>query len=231
METYQKGLKAAREHKNMSSDPLTPSWGEPELLGNLAWSNLNRSTPDLVAAERYARSALELVPYWHYVRDILMKQIQAARTLLLSPNMKDLTVARVEPPQSSNIAKDLEKISADWANYWNAKQLDSTVELYAPDAVFLTGQGNRITGRAAIREVFKTALETNTSHLSVRSLVTEESSNLAYDSGEYWQTITPASGGAQVELQGNYLIVFRRQADGKWLIIEHVWTVAPVEAW
>lgn len=45
-ETYQKGLRAAREQKKMANDPLTPSWGEPEILMNLAWSNLNRSTPD-----------------------------------------------------------------------------------------------------------------------------------------------------------------------------------------
>jgi len=76
---YEKGLKSARERKNAASDPLTPSWGEPELLMNLAWSNLNRSTPDLAAAEQYARSALGLVPYWHYVKDILISQIAAAR--------------------------------------------------------------------------------------------------------------------------------------------------------
>ena len=45
----------------------------------LAWSNLNRSTPDVSAAEQYARSALAVVPYWHYVRDILVPQIEVAR--------------------------------------------------------------------------------------------------------------------------------------------------------
>ena len=78
-EAYQKGLKAARERKVAMRDPLLPSWGEPELLMNLAWSNLNRSTPDVAAAEQYARSALALVPYWHYVRDILLPQILAAK--------------------------------------------------------------------------------------------------------------------------------------------------------
>ena len=79
METYEKGLEAVRKQKGTASDPLEPSWGEPDFLMNLAWSNLNRSTPDLNAAERYARSALELVPYWHYVRDILLPQIRDAQ--------------------------------------------------------------------------------------------------------------------------------------------------------
>lgn len=78
IESYQKGLELARKSK-ASGDRLEPSWGEPELLMNLAYSNLNKATPDLNAAERDARSALGLVPYWHYVRDILMPQILAAK--------------------------------------------------------------------------------------------------------------------------------------------------------
>jgi hypothetical protein len=50
---------------------------------NLAFANLNRATPDIAAAERHAQSALTLVPYWHYVRDILMVQIRKAKEPLL----------------------------------------------------------------------------------------------------------------------------------------------------
>jgi tetratricopeptide (TPR) repeat protein len=77
--TYEKALEITRTHKKASSDALDPSWGEPELLMSLAWSNLNRATPDLKAAEQNAQAALALVPDWHYVRDILMKQIQDAK--------------------------------------------------------------------------------------------------------------------------------------------------------
>jgi uncharacterized protein YciI len=84
-EIYNKGLEAVRNEKGGVVDPLEPSWGEPELLMNLAWSNLNRTTPDLKAADQYAQSALKLVPYWHYVRDILMPQIQAAEAKADSP--------------------------------------------------------------------------------------------------------------------------------------------------
>ncbi|MBI3475313.1 MAG: hypothetical protein HY010_06250 [Acidobacteria bacterium] len=80
METYLKGLESAKKLKaTATTDPLNPSWGEPELLMNLAWSNLHRTTPDIDAAESYARKALDIVPYWHYVRDILLPQIRDAR--------------------------------------------------------------------------------------------------------------------------------------------------------
>jgi hypothetical protein len=78
-EIYDEGLKAVRNQKRDGSDPLEPSWGEPELLMSLAWSNLNRTLPDLNAAEQDAQAALKIVPYWHYVRDILMPQIRAAQ--------------------------------------------------------------------------------------------------------------------------------------------------------
>lgn len=78
--SYKQGLDAIRIRKtDTASDPLNPSWGEPELLMSLAWASLNGSTPDPAAAEQYAHSALALVPYWHYVRDVLVPQIQKVR--------------------------------------------------------------------------------------------------------------------------------------------------------
>ena len=77
---YERGLAAARIAVDTSAtDPLEPTWGEPELLMSLAWSNLNKTTPDLDQAEKNARSALELVPDWHYVNDILLPQITKAK--------------------------------------------------------------------------------------------------------------------------------------------------------
>jgi hypothetical protein len=79
IETYERGLALSRKRKGSETDPLQPAWGEAELLMNLAWSHLNRATPDVAAAETSARGALALVPHWHYVRDILLPQIEAAK--------------------------------------------------------------------------------------------------------------------------------------------------------
>jgi hypothetical protein len=75
---YTKGLELVRKTKLSSGQTLEPTWAEPELLMSLAWSNLNRTASDLKSAEGFARSALALVPYWHYVRDILLPQILTA---------------------------------------------------------------------------------------------------------------------------------------------------------
>ena len=78
IETYEKGLTLIRSQKT-AGNSLDPSWGEPELLMSLAWSKLNETKPEVNAAEEDAEAALKLVPYWHYVRDILLPQIREAR--------------------------------------------------------------------------------------------------------------------------------------------------------
>jgi hypothetical protein len=61
------------------ADKLEPSWGKPELLMSLAYEYMTKNPPDLDKAEKNARAALEIVPYWHYVRDILMVKITEAK--------------------------------------------------------------------------------------------------------------------------------------------------------
>jgi hypothetical protein len=78
IENYRRGLEVCSK-LTTSSDPLEPSWGKPELMMSLAYSYLNTTPSDVSAAERYARTALEVVPYWHYVRDILLPQILTAK--------------------------------------------------------------------------------------------------------------------------------------------------------
>ena len=79
IENYERGLALFEKNRTPVTDPLEPSWGKPELMMNLAYSHLNKTATDVNAAERYARSALEIVPYWHYVRDILLHQILDAK--------------------------------------------------------------------------------------------------------------------------------------------------------
>jgi hypothetical protein len=78
IENYERGLEVCSKIK-ANDDPLQPSWGKPELMMSLAYSYLNMKSADANAAERYARDALEIVPYWHYVRDILLPQVLAAK--------------------------------------------------------------------------------------------------------------------------------------------------------
>ncbi|MBI5835762.1 MAG: hypothetical protein HZB25_00830 [Candidatus Eisenbacteria bacterium] len=75
---YLKALEAMRGGAGRPGSPLDPSWGEAELCVNLAYSYLNRPSPDLALARKYVDEAIRLVPGWHYARDILRPQVEAA---------------------------------------------------------------------------------------------------------------------------------------------------------
>jgi hypothetical protein len=64
-------------------------------------------------------------------------------------------------------ANDIAKVSEQWAREWKAKNLDELIALYAEDAVFMPATGSRVTGRAAIRELFEKALAVYTSDVQV----------------------------------------------------------------
>lgn len=127
---------------------------------------------------------------------------------------------------ASGVAEELAKVREQWVRELHDKQLDQIIALYAPDAAFLSPTGGRFTGPGAIRGLFKTIMDAVTSNLTLHSMVTESSGDLAYDSGDYTETLVPTKGGPDQHYQGDYLIVFKRQKDGKWLIVQHVWTFA-----
>lgn len=75
---YERGLEMCAKAKT-PSDGLEPSWGKPELLMSLAYTQLTKNPPEIEKAEGNTRAALEIVPYWHYARDILLPQIAQAK--------------------------------------------------------------------------------------------------------------------------------------------------------
>jgi hypothetical protein len=70
---------AARESLAAADTPAwVPTWGGPENLMNLAWAcSKDPKNPDRAAALAYAEGALVAVPEWHYVRDVMLPQIEA----------------------------------------------------------------------------------------------------------------------------------------------------------
>ncbi len=113
--TYERGLELARRQKEGVADPLEPGWGEPEMLMNLAWSHLNRATPDLDAAESNARAALAIVPNWHYVRDILLPQIREAKAKGVVP----AAISSADAAKKPASAADFDFLEGKWEIVYN----------------------------------------------------------------------------------------------------------------
>jgi len=122
-------------------------------------------------------------------------------------------------------AAPVSDLSQQWAGYWNAKNLTAIMTLYAPEPVFLPTSGERWQGQVQIRRNFARGLRKFDPRLTMQSLRSETSGNLAYDSGTYDETVAPTKGGKAIRARGNYLFVFqRRNKRSGWKILEQVWT-------
>ena len=129
-------------------------------------------------------------------------------------------------PQDATLAT-LVKLREEWVRYLHDKQLEPILKFYAPDAAFLQPTGERITGAVALRNLFQMIMSTFNSELVLHSLNLETSGYLAYDSGEFEENLTNIASGAKIASKGSYVIIYKREANGSWQIVQHVWTGTP----
>ena len=92
------------------------------------------------------------------------------------------------------------------------KQL--TTNFYAEDAQFLPPNHAAILGRPAIQQALG-QIAAGLQKLTYRSDKIEVSGDFAYAIGRHQLTIKTDSG-AEIHDEGKYLVVYRRQQDGKW---------------
>ena len=103
----------------------------------------------------------------------------------------------------------------------NAGDRDRIMSYAAVDCVFLAAGQSLVEGRAMLGEMFRRAIESGmTWELRMETSRIEQSGWLAYELGRYWKT-TRRPDGTTKQSQGKYVDVWKRQSDGRWLLIVH----------
>jgi uncharacterized protein (TIGR02246 family) len=140
------------------------------------------------------------------------------------PGLAFLVSVQLANPQDLGLPAKLAAMRAEWAEDLRTKKDDGYVRLDADDGVFLEPTGARITGKSAITALMKHVMATFNSNITLHSVSVEVSGTLAYDSGDYVETLTPRAAGKPMQVQGTYLTIFKRQPDGQWRIMEQMWS-------
>ncbi len=100
--------------------------------------------------------------------------------------------------------------------------------MYADDAVMLPPNAEPVSGRAAIAEVIKSFPPL--SGVKFSQVTVEGSGDLAWVQGTYELTMTPP-GSAAISDRGKYIEIWRKGADGNWMIIRDIYnTSVPMPA-
>ncbi len=127
----------------------------------------------------------------------------------------------------SNKADDtaiITRCRLEWQADLHQKKLTQNVGLYADDGVFFSPDGTNAVGKAQITRLFAQVMQRFDSDITLESTGVALSANLAYDSGNYRETLVDRATQKPLHLAGSYLMVYKRLPNGNWKIVRHMWT-------
>jgi len=91
----------------------------------------------------------------------------------------------------------------------------AAASIYADDATLLAPDADIMHGRPAIERFWRTGVETGIEEVALARLDLRLYGELAFEVGRYALHVTPELGASIVD-RGRYLVVHRREADGRW---------------
>jgi uncharacterized protein (TIGR02246 family) len=124
--------------------------------------------------------------------------------------------------------REIRKIHSTWISAVNAGDLLRLLTLMTDDVVFLN-PGQAPFGRDGFSDNFSAA------HQQVRIRCSSELEEvvvigeIAYTRSRDALSVTPRAGGEATQLAGHRITVYRKQADGRWLLARDAHTLSPVE--
>ena len=104
-----------------------------------------------------------------------------------------------------------------------AKNLESFISFFADDALGLYPNTPIITGKDALRQLWKTVFAIPGFAMSFQLVKVEvsRSGDLAWGHGTVTRTMNDATG-KPVTGKGKYIIVYKKQPDGKWKVVADI---------
>ena len=111
----------------------------------------------------------------------------------------------------------LKSLDDEWSKTVGSRDVEKMVSYYSDDAIVMLPNIPTLTGKEAIRNLWKSMLESRTFSGGWKATKVEvaRSGDLAYISGDYEFT-EQDDGGKPITDKGKYVAVWRKQSDGSW---------------
>jgi len=123
----------------------------------------------------------------------------------------------------SNIQTQITAINAAFDAAFNGKNAVAIGQLYADDAVVMPAPaGEPVLGAAAIQSFFAGLIAAGVIEHQLTLDAAAEDGNLAYQRGKWAGAMLNEKGEKQT-FGGNVHLVYRKQADGGWKAVTHIW--------
>ena len=123
----------------------------------------------------------------------------------------------------STIQTEISAINAKFDQAFNSKNAADIGQLYDTNAVVMPAPaGSPVIGVQAIQAFFAGLIEAGVIDHKLTLTDAVEDGNLAYQRGNWAGAMVDAEGVRQT-FGGNVHLVYRKQADGAWKAVTHIW--------
>ena len=130
------------------------------------------------------------------------------------------TAQKSSVSETTDLRATQTQLKDDWVAAANRDDATTVAGMYAEDAVFILPDGSVLNGRPAIQQAL-TGYFANASNLSVNDQSFDQSGDVVYVTGDFSEDVaTPDK--KTVKNNGRYIVVSKRQPDGKLLIVRHM---------
>ena len=106
--------------------------------------------------------------------------------------------------------------------------IDALVAVYAEDGIAAPGGRDFVRGHDALRELWALPEGRIVTRHEAKPVELHVAGDLAYDWG-YYEGAVVQDGEVRPPFRGKYLIVWQREADGRWRIVHDMWNSLPSE--
>ncbi|MGZ8257742.1 MAG: YybH family protein [Methylotenera sp.] len=123
----------------------------------------------------------------------------------------------------TNIQTQIAAINAKFDQAFNAKKAEDIANLYDVNAVVMPAPaGEPVIGRQAIETFFAGLIAAGVIEHQLTLAEAVEDGNLAYQRG-HWSGAMIGNKDEKQTFGGNVHLVYRKQADGGWKAVTHIW--------
>lgn len=122
-----------------------------------------------------------------------------------------------------NIQTEIQAINAKFDQAFNTKNAAAIGQLYEANAAVMPAPaGTPVEGAAAIQAFFDGLIQAGVIEHQLTLTEAVADGNLAYQRGNWAGAMMNADGTKQT-FGGNVHLVYRKQADGGWKAVTHIW--------
>jgi uncharacterized protein (TIGR02246 family) len=129
---------------------------------------------------------------------------------------------------AEDVRQAIEQVNARFVEAFKAGDAATIASLYTETAKMLPPNATEIAGRDAIQAEWQSWIDGGFKDLTLEAQEVEASGDLAYEIGAFSLEV-PGENNDMVTARGNYVVVWKRGAEGDWRLQVDTWNDAPAE--